>query len=82
MLFFFPLPFLAPPRAGFVIFWAYTPPPRSGGGGVNNAAAAIVRRNSAVPVIFGREADKARAEMSVFLWRCTINFCHKFSVKY
>lgn len=46
-------------------FGRYTPP-GYGAGGVNNAAAAIVQRNSAVPVIFSREADKARAEMSVF----------------
>lgn len=75
-------PVLCASTAGNVNFLADIRRPRYGAGGVNNAAAAIVRRNSAVPVIFGREADKARAEMSVFLWRCTINFCHKFSVKY
>ncbi len=48
--------------------------PRYGAGGVNNAVAAIVRSNSAVPVICGREADKARAEMSVF----TAALHHKF----
>lgn len=62
-------------------FGRYTPPALRRGRRYNTAAA-IVRRNSAVSVICGREADKARAEMSVFLRRCTINFCHKFSVKY
>ena len=42
------------------------PPPATAACIVDNAAAAIVRRNSAVPVIFGREADKARAETSGF----------------
>ena len=75
-------PVLCASTAGNVNFLADIRRPRYGAGGVNNAAAAIVRRNSAVPVIFGREADKVRAEMSVFLRRCTLNFCHKFSVKY
>ena len=59
-------PVLCASTAGNVIFLADIRRPRYGAGGVNNAAEAIVRRNSAVPVIFGREADKARAEMSVF----------------
>lgn len=61
-------------------FGRYTPPALRRGRRYNTAAA-IVRRNSAVPVIFGREADKARAEMSVFTAALHLKFCHKFSLK-
>ena len=61
-------------------FGRYTPPALRRGRRYNTAAA-IVRRNSAVPVIFGREADKARAETSGFSAALHHKFSREFSVK-
>ena len=75
-------PVLCASTAGNVNFLADIRRPRYGAGGVNNAAAAIVRRNSAVSVICGREADKARAETSGFSAAQRHKFSREFSVKY